>query len=88
MRKSFWLGLVLLVIGLIVALSGPSYNDEVADFGAGGTEVSVRESEGVPSWLGWTAAGIGLVLMVTGLRGGRHETTTGTTFDDRRPHTP
>ena len=76
---------MLLVIGLIVALSGPSYNDEVADFGVGDTEVSVRESEGVPAWLGWTAAGIGLVLMVTGIRG---RPDPGRTFDDSRPHTP
>lgn len=84
MRKSFWLGLVLLVIGLIVALSGPTYNDEVADFGVGDAEVSVVEREGVPSWLGWTAAGIGLVLMVTGLRG----RPTGRPFDAGHPHTP
>ena len=83
MRKSFWFGLVLVVVGLIVALSGPTYNDEVADFGVGGAEVSIQEREGVPAWLGWAAAGIGLVLMVTGIRGRPSRT-----LDQGHPHTP
>ncbi|HEX6790483.1 MAG TPA: hypothetical protein VF247_04155 [Candidatus Krumholzibacteria bacterium] len=84
MRKSFWIGLVLVVVGLIVALSGPTYNDEKADIGIGGTEISVQEREGVPSWLGWAAAGIGLVLMISGIRG---QDTTTRPFDEHRPHT-
>ena len=86
MRKSFWIGLVLVVVGLIVALTGPSYNDEQAGLSVGDNHVSVQHREGVPSWLGWTAAGVGLVLMVMGLRG-RAETT-GRRFDEGRPHTP
>lgn len=85
MRKTFWIGLVLVVVGLIVALSHPTYNDEKAEIGVGGAEVSIVERQGVPSWLGWAAAGIGLVLMVSGLRGGDEPTRR---FDQHRPHTP
>jgi hypothetical protein len=85
MRKSFWIGLVLLVVGLIVALSGQSYNDERAGIGVGDTRVAVEDREGVPSWLGWVSAGIGLVLMINGLRGRTGPTRT---FDEHRPHTP
>lgn len=85
MRKSFWLGLVLLVIGLIVALSGPSFVEDTDTYGIGDAQVTIQDREGVPSWLGWAAAGIGLVLMVTGIRG---RDDAGRTFDDRRPHTP
>ena len=84
MRKSFWIGLVLLVIGLIVALSGPSFVQDEDTYGVGDATVTIQDREGVPTWLGWAAAGVGLVLMVTGIRG-RHGTPR--TFDDR-PHTP
>jgi hypothetical protein len=84
MRKSFWIGLVLLVVGLIVALSGAATDDRT-DIDVGSDGVTVQHSEGVPSWLGWTAAGIGLVLMVAGLRG-RGEPVR--RFDEHRPHTP
>ena len=84
MRASFWIGLVLVVVGLIVALSHPTYNDEKADIGVGGAEVSIQEREGIPPWVGWTGAGVGLVLMVIGLSG-RGESRG--TFD-RRPHAP
>ena len=84
MRKSFWIGLVLVVVGLIVALSGPA-NDDRTDIDVGGNGITVQHHEGVPSWLGWTAAGIGLVLMVSGVRG---RDATPRHFDEHRPHTP
>ena len=69
MRKSFWIGLVLLVIGLIVALTGPTYVEDRDSYGIGDAKVTIEDREGVPTWLGWGAAGVGLVLMVTSLRG-------------------
>lgn len=79
-RKSFWIGLVLLVIGLIVGLSSPSFVEDRDSIGIGDASVTIEDRERIPSWVGWGIAGVGLVLMVGGLKGrGR---TLGT------PHTP
>jgi hypothetical protein len=67
-NKAFWFGLILVVVGLVVALRGASYNDEKVDVNIGGIEARVVERESVPTWVGWTATGVGLVLMVAGLR--------------------
>ena len=74
---------MLLVVGLIIALSGPTY-DETA-IGVGDARVEVRDREGVSSWLGWASAGLGLVLMISALRG---QSGPPRTFDEHRPHTP
>jgi hypothetical protein len=84
MSKAFWIGLVLLVVGLVVALRGASYKEDKGGIGIGDAQVHVVERHGVPNWIGWTAAGVGLIIMVTGLRGGRRPPV----IRDERPHTP
>jgi hypothetical protein len=69
MRKSFWIGLILLVVGLIVALSSPSYVEDTDSIGIGDAKVTIQDRDNVPSWIGWATAGVGLVVMVNGLRG-------------------
>ena len=84
MRKSFWIGLILLVVGLVVALRGASYNENKGGIGIGDTQVRVVERHGVPNWVGWTIAGVGLVVILTSFRGrpaGQH-------FEEHGPTTP
>jgi hypothetical protein len=68
MSKAFWIGLILLVAGLVVALRGASYKEHKG-VGIGDVKIHVEERHAVPTWIGWTAAGAGLILVVTGLRG-------------------
>ena len=84
MSKAFWIGLILLVAGLVVALRPASYRTKEAEIGIGDARVQVEERHTVPNWLGWTGAGVGVILMVSGLRG------RGTTrvVRDHTPHTP
>ena len=73
MRKSFWIGLILLVVGLVIALSNPSYVEDTDSIGIGDAQVTIQDRDTVPGWVGWITAGVGLVVMVNGIRGrGRH----------------
>lgn len=85
MRKSFWVGLVLVVLGLIVALSGPTYNEQQLGISGGSARVEIQERGGLMSWAGWAGAGLGLVLMISSLR---ERGAPSRTFDEHRPHTP
>ncbi len=69
MSKAFWIGLILLVAGLVVALRGASYQEDKGGLDIGDAHVHVVERHGIPNWIGWTTAGAGLILMVSGLRG-------------------
>ena len=81
MSKAFWIGLILLVIGLVVALRGASYKEDKGGIEIGDAQVRVVEHHSVPDWIGWTTAGVGVILMVTGLRGRSGPTV-------HTPHTP
>lgn len=83
MSKAFWIGLVLMVLGLVVALRGASYKEDKGGINIGDAKIRVVEHHTIPDWIGWTAAGAGLILVVTGLRG-RGEATV---VRDRTPHT-
>ena len=69
MSKAFWVGLILLVAGLVVALRGASYKEDKGGVSIGDAKIHVVEHHAVPTWIGWTGAGVGLILLVTGLRG-------------------
>jgi len=71
MGKSFWIGVVLLVAGLVVALRGASYKEDKGGINIGDAKIRVVEHHAIPDWMGWTVAGVGVILVVTGLRG-RH----------------
>lgn len=69
MNKAFWIGIILLIAGLVVALRGASYKEDKGGIEIGDAKIHVVERHGVPQWIGWTAAGAGLILVVGGLRG-------------------
>lgn len=68
MSKTFWIGLVVLVLGIVVALAGPSFVHNRDTYGVGDASVTVTDRNGIPSWVGWIAAGVGLVLVLSGIR--------------------
>ena len=72
-----------MVLGLVVALRGASYKEDKGGINIGDAKIRVVEHHTIPDWIGWTAAGAGLILVVTGLRG-RGEATV---VRDRTPHT-
>ncbi len=69
MSKSFWIGLVLLIAGLVVALRGASFKEDKGGIEIGDAKIHVVERHGVPSWIGWTAVVVGGILVVSSLRG-------------------
>lgn len=83
MTKAFWIGLILLVAGLVVALRGASYKEDKGGIEIGDAKIHVVERHGIPTWIGWTGAGAGLILMVSGLRGRG----TSRVVRDHTPHT-
>ena len=83
MSKAFWIGVALLVLGLVVALRGASYKEDKGGINIGDAKIHVVEHHAIPNWIGWTAAGVGFILIVTGLRG-RHEPPV---VRDQTPHT-
>jgi hypothetical protein len=83
MSKAFWIGLILLVAGLVVALRGASIKEDKGGVNIGDAKIHVVEHHAVPTWIGWTAAGVGLILVVTGLRGRSGSSV----VRDQTPHT-
>lgn len=71
MRPLSIAGLLLLAAGLFVALRGVSYRSSRSDLRVGDFQASLEERRAIPSWIGWAGAGLGLVLVVAGLRSRR-----------------
>ncbi|HSD31898.1 MAG TPA: hypothetical protein VLB49_08315 [Gemmatimonadales bacterium] len=71
MRPQSIAGLLLLVAGLFVALRGVSYRSSRSDIRVGDFQASLEERRTIPPWVGWAGAGLGLVLVVGGLRSRR-----------------
>lgn len=71
MRPLSVAGLLLMAAGLFVALRGVSYSSSRSDLHVGDFRASLEERRMIPPWVGWTGAGLGLVLVVAGLRSRR-----------------
>jgi hypothetical protein len=92
MSKTFWIGLIVVVLGLVLALAGPSFIHNRDTYGVGDASVTVTDRDGVPSWLGWVVAGVGFVLMISGVRSRRDDASVTVVRDtviheDQRPRT-
>lgn len=68
MRPLSVAGLLLLAAGLFVALRGVSYSSSQSDIHVGDFRASLEERRMIPPWIGWTGAGLGLALVLAGLR--------------------
>ena len=67
MRASVWVGIALIVAGVVVYLRGGiTRKKEVLDVGP--LEVSTSEKQQVPPWIPALAVGAGVVLVAAGLR--------------------
>jgi hypothetical protein len=92
MSKTFWFGLVIMILGLVLALAGPSLIGGNS-VGVGDTSVTVSDHTGIPSWVGFIVAAVGLVIMLSGIRRRHVEDNVTVVRDtliheDHRPHTP
>jgi len=90
MSKTFWIGLIVLLLGIVVALAGPSFIHNRDTYGVGDASVTVTDHNGIPSWVGWIVAAVGLVLLLSGIR--RNDTNVTVVRDtliheDHHPHT-
>ena len=67
MRASVWVGIALIVAGVVVYLrGGVTRKKEVLDVGP--LEVSTSERQQIPPWIAGLVVGAGVVLVVAGLR--------------------
>lgn len=71
MRPLSLAGLLLLAAGLYVALHGVSYSSHRSDLRVGDFRASLEEQRVIPAWMGWAGAGLGLALVVAGMRSRR-----------------
>ena len=91
MSKTFWIGLIVVVLGLVLALAGPSFLHNRDTYGIGDTSVTVTDRSGIPSWVGWVVAGVGFIFMISGLRTRRDDSNVTVVRDtviheDHHPH--
>ena len=68
MRAALICGLVLIGLGLWLIIRPPNYPQKENVLKFGNLEATVQEQRPVPGWVGGTALGAGLVLVVVGLR--------------------
>jgi drug/metabolite transporter (DMT)-like permease len=61
-------GAVLIAAGLFMIIRPPSYSREESVFKLGDIEAKVRQEHTIPGWVGGTALGVGLVLVVFGVK--------------------
>jgi len=61
-------GVILIAIGLWVIIRPPSYTREESVFAFGNIEAKMHRERPVPGWIGGTALGAGVVLVVMALR--------------------
>ena len=67
MRASVWVGILLIVAGVVVYLRGGfTRKEEVIDVGP--LEVSTSERQEVPPWIAGLVVGAGVLLVAAGLR--------------------
>ena len=61
-------GAILIAAGLFIIIRPPSYSREESVFKLGELEAKIQQQHSVPGWVGGTALGAGLVLVVLGLK--------------------
>jgi hypothetical protein len=67
MRASVWVGIALIVAGVVVYLRGGiTRKEEVVDIGP--LEVSTSERQEIPWWIAGLVVGAGVVLVAAGMR--------------------
>lgn len=67
MRATVWVGIALIIAGVVVYLRGGiTRKKEVLDVGP--LEVSTSERQQIPPWIAGLVVGAGVVLVVAGLR--------------------
>jgi uncharacterized membrane protein len=67
MRASVWVGIALIIAGVVVYLrGGVTRKKEVLDVGP--LEVSTSERQEIPPWIAGLVVGAGVVLVAAGLR--------------------
>ena len=67
MRASVWVGIALIVAGVVVYVrGGVTRKEKVLDVGP--LEVSTSEREEIPPWIAGLVIGAGVVLVAAGLR--------------------
>lgn len=68
MRPQAFIGVVLIVIGVIVVLGGMSYKSRDEVLKVGDVKATVEEKRAVPTWAGGVAIVAGIVLVVGGMK--------------------
>ena len=67
MRASVWVGIALIIAGVVVYLrGGVTRKTEVLDVGP--LEVSTSERQEIPPWIAGLVVGAGVLLVAAGLR--------------------
>ena len=61
-------GAILIAAGIFMIIRPPSYSREESMFKFGNIEAKLQQKHTVPAWVGGTALGAGLVLVVVGLK--------------------
>ena len=59
-------GAILIAAGLFIIIRQPSYSREESVLKLGALEAKVQQTHPVPGWIGGTALGAGLVIVVLG----------------------
>ena len=71
MKATIWIGIALIVIGVVsLAYGGFTYtsNEQVVEFGPIKAEVETRERVPLPPVLGGISLAVGIVLVIAGTR--------------------
>jgi hypothetical protein len=68
MRVLQILGAILILGGLYVLVSSPSYSSEKSLLKIGDVEAKVSQEHAIPPWVGGAGIAVGVVLIVVGAR--------------------
>jgi hypothetical protein len=68
MRVLQVLGAILILGGLYVLISSPSYSSEKSLLKIGDVEAKVSQEHAIPPWVGGAGIAVGVILIVVGAR--------------------